>query len=172
MGKIKVVDSIEPSRELDPLHAEEREDFFVKLVMGKDVTTSIETSRGTFEVKYPKEKDTLAIGRLMSFRRNNYPIESFDSAFETVNMLTSTLDVIVTDGPPWYKRAKQSVSNWDWTLVPDRKFLREVYDKASEFRNTVETSFETGQTRGDSPIPATPGLDAAVDRGAFGDLSS
>jgi hypothetical protein len=171
MGKIKVVAGIEPEKSLDPLTNEEREDLFTKLVMGHDVTTEIVTSRGTFTIKYPKTKDSLAIGRLMSFRRNNYPIESFDTAIENINIIVSTLDIVVVSGPAWFERAKKSASNWDWTMVPDTKFLRELYEKVSTFRLEVESGFSKTTTGGDTPVSTTKNTDETVDSGIFGGLS-
>jgi hypothetical protein len=171
MGKLNVVSGIEPDKNLDPLTTEEREDLFTKLVMGKDVTTDVVTSRGTFTIKYPKPKDTLAIGRLVSFRRNNYPIESFDTATESINIMVSTLDIVVVSGPPWFERAKKSSSNWDWTMVPDIKFLRELYEKVSTFRLEVESGFDKTTTRGDTSLSTTKNTHETVDSGVFGNLT-
>jgi hypothetical protein len=94
---MKVVDHIDTQDRVEKLTEERRDDFFTKLVMGKDVTEEVETSKGIFTVKYPKSKDLLAIGRIMALRRNYKPVESFDPESEMILIFTKVLthDILI-----------------------------------------------------------------------------
>jgi hypothetical protein len=169
---MKVVDRIDTPEQAERLTGEQRDDFFTKLVMGKDVTEEVETDRGIFTVKYPKSKDFLAIGRLMSARRNFKPVESFDAESEMINAMASTLDVVVVSGPKWYEDAKKANQNFSFLEVPSRAFLAELYGKAYSFREKVEQRFDKAEGSADQRIPPKEGDDGSVDGGAFGGLSS
>ena len=108
---MKIVDRINTQEQVEKLTEEERDDIFTKLVMGKDVTEEMETSKGVFTVKYPKSKDALTIGRIAAFRRNFKPIEGFDAETEMINVMTATLDVVVVSGPRWFEAAKKVNAN-------------------------------------------------------------
>ena len=64
-----------PTKELNE---NEKINMFNSIVMGKDVTEKISTSRGEFKVKYPRARDIQQIGRLQALRLNGIPIECFD----------------------------------------------------------------------------------------------
>jgi hypothetical protein len=168
---MKIVDHIDTRERVDMLAEEQKDEFFAKLVMGKDVTEEVETSKGIFTVKYPKLKDLLAIGRIMSFRRNYKPVESFDAETEMINTMASTLDIMVTAGPKWYEDAKKLNMNFSFLEVPSREFLAELYGKAYSFREKVEPRFNQAEGSADQRIPAETGDDGPVDGGAFGSLS-
>jgi hypothetical protein len=169
---MKVVDRIDTQERAERLSGEQRDDYFTKLVMGKDVTEDVETSKGIFTVKYPKSKDLLAIGRLMSFRRNFKPVEGFDAESEMINTMSSTLDVVVVSGPKWYEDAKKANLNFSFLEVPSRAFLTELYGKAYSFREQVESRFSEDKRPGDQRIPPEKSDAGPVDGGAFGGLSS
>jgi hypothetical protein len=169
---MKVVDRIETQEQVEKLTEEQRDDFFTKLVMGKDVTEEVTTGKGVFTVKYPKSKDFLAIGRVMSLRRNYKPPESFDAESEMVNTMTSTLDVVVVSGPKWFEDAKKANQNFSFLEVPSRAFLAELYGKAYSFREQVEQRFDQAEGSADKRVPAETGNDDTVDGGAFGGISS
>jgi hypothetical protein len=169
---MKVVDHIDTQEQAERLAEEQRDDFFKKLVMGKDVTEEVETAKGMFTVKYPKSKDLLMIGRLMAFRRTYKPVESFDTESEMVNTMTSTLDVVVVSGPKWFEDAKKARANFSFLEVPSRAFLAELYGKACSFREQAELRLNEGEGSADQRIPAEKDDDGSVGGGAFGSLSS
>jgi hypothetical protein len=88
---VKVVEGIDTSAKVEKLTEQEQDDVFTKLVLGKDVTEDVDTSRGKFEVKYPKPKDMLVIGRLSASRRDYKPAGAFDAETEMFNIMASTL---------------------------------------------------------------------------------
>jgi hypothetical protein len=169
---MKVVDRIDTQEHVEKLTDGQRDNFFTKLVMGKDVTEEVETSKGVFIIKYPKSKDLLTIGRIMSLRRNYKPVEAFDAESEMVNTMASTLDVVVVSGPKWFEDAKKANLNFSFLEVPGRTFLAELYSKAYSFREKVEPRLNQAEGSGDKRIPPKAGNDDAVDGGAFGGLSN
>ena len=169
---MEVVDHIDTQEQVEKLTEEQRDDFFTKLVMGKDVTEEVETSKGIFTVKFPKSKDSLSIGRIMALRRNFKPVESFDSESEMINTMASTLDVVVVSGPKWFEDAKKTNSNFSFLEVPSRAFLAELYGKAYSFREKVEPRLDQTEGSTDKRIPSKDGDDDPVDCSAFGSLSN
>jgi hypothetical protein len=169
---MKVVDAIDTTKKAEKLTEREREDYFTKLVMGKDVTEEVETKRGKFTVKYPKPADLIAIGRIMAFRRDYKPVEAFDARSEEMNLVTATLDVVVVSGPEWFENARKARTTFSFVEAPSRSFLLELYGKAYSFRAKVESVLTEGEGAGDQRVPAEPGDDGAVDGGAFGGLAS
>ena len=168
---MKIVDKITEER-IEKLTEEQRDDFFTKLVMGKDVTEEVETGKGIFTIKYPKPKDLLAIGRIAALRRGYKPIEGFDAEAEMVNAMASTLDAVVVSGPKWFEDAKKANSNFSFLEAPSRVFLAELYGKAYSFREKVEKRLDEAEGSVDKRLPPQGGVDDSVDGGAFGSLSS
>jgi hypothetical protein len=168
---MKTVDAIDTEKRVEKLTEEQKDDFFTKMVMGKDVTEEIKTGRGTFTIKYPKPKDTIAIGKLAAYRRSYKPVEAFDVTSENDNIMTATLDIVVVSGPEWYENAKKINKFFSFVEVPSRKFLTEFYGKVYSFREQVETCLDEGEEPADRRIPAEAGADDSVDGGAFGGLS-
>jgi hypothetical protein len=169
---MKVVDRIETAERIEKLTEEQRDDYFTKLVMGKDVTEEIKTSKGVFTVKYPRSKDLLVIGRIMSLRRNFKPAEAFDAETEMINTMASTLDIIVVSGPKWFEDAKKANLDFSFLEVPSRAFLAELYGKAYSFREKAEQRLNQTEEPADRRVPPETGDDEVVGGGAFGGLSS
>jgi hypothetical protein len=169
---MKTVDAIDTEKKVEKLTEQERDDYFTKMVMGKDVTEEIVTSRGIFTVKYPKPKDVIAIGKIAAYRRNYKPVEAFDITSENENIMTATLDVVVVSGPEWYENAKKINKFFSFVEVPSRKFLTEFYGKVYSFREQVETCLEEGEEPADQRVPAEAGAHDDMDGGAFGGLAS
>jgi hypothetical protein len=169
---MKMVDRIDTQERVEKLTEERRDDFFTKLVMGKDVTEEVETSKGIFTVKYPKSKDLLAIGRLMALRRNFKPAESFDTETEMINTMVSTLDAVVVSGPKWFEDAKKANPNFSFLEVPSRAFLAELYGEAYSFREKAESRINQIEESADQRIPSEKSDDDPVGGGVFGGLSS
>jgi hypothetical protein len=168
---MKVVDGIDARNKVADMTEEQRDDLFTQLVLGKDVTEELETSQGTFTVKYPKPKDMIAIGKLAAYRRSYKPAEGFDAATEMDNMMASTLDVMVVSGPARYERAKKTVPNFSFLEVPSRAFIIELYGKAYSFREEVEQRLGEKREPGRQRVPAEEGAAGAVDGGTFGGIS-
>ena len=168
---MKVVESIDTQNKVEKLTEQERDDYFTKMVMGKDVTEEVDTSRGKFTVKYPKPKDLLAIGRLAAFRRDYKPAGAFDSQTEMYNIMASTLDIVVVSGPAWFEDAKKANKTFSFMEVPSREFISELYGKAYSFRAEVDKRIEPEKGNADKRIPAAAGADDPVDGGAFGGIS-
>jgi hypothetical protein len=169
---MKTVDAIDTTKKVEKLTEEQKDDFFTKMVMGKDVTDEITTSRGIFTVKYPKPKDMIAIGKIAAFRRNYRPVDAFDTISENDNIMTATLDVVVVSGPEWYENAKKVNKSFSFTEVPSRRFLAEFYGKVYSFREQVDKCLDEGETPADRRLPPETGPHDDLDGGAFGGLSS
>jgi hypothetical protein len=169
---MKLVDKIEVQERVEKLTEERRDDFFVKLITGKDVTEEAETSRGVFTLKYPKAKDLFSIGRIAAFRRNFKPVDGFDAGTEMINIMASTLDVVVVSGPKWFEDAKKANANFSFLEAPSREFLAELYGKAHSFREDVERRLSQAEVADDKPVPAAESDDDAMGGGAFGPLAN
>jgi len=136
--EIDVVDRIENKDPVEKFTEGEKDDLFTQMIMGKDATYSVDTSRGNFKVKYPRAADIVTIGNLEAFRRNYKPVEGFDTGTEFINVMASTLDVIVVSGPPWFEEAKKANKKFSFLEVPDKEFLAELYSTAHSFRGEIE----------------------------------
>lgn len=150
---------------------EKADDFFLQLVRGKDITEKIETKRGIFTVKYPKQKDIIAIGRLVARNHIGIPAECFDKSTELKIQVVSTLEVIVVDGPDWWKNAKAENENWNWGYVPDETFLNELYLKAYDFRAKVDGDFRKIERKEPVGVPSDSSNENTMDYGLFEGLS-
>jgi len=170
--EIDVVDRIETKDPVEKFTEEEKDDLFTDMIMGKDATYNVETRRGNFKVKYPRAADIVTIGSLEAFRRNYKPIEGFDAETEMVNVMASTLDVVVVSGPKWFEDAKRLNKKFSFLEVPDKEFLAELYSTAHSFRGEIEQRFVVEKGSADKRVPAKKGNDDAMDGGAFGGLSS
>jgi hypothetical protein len=169
---MQVVDRVDTQGRVEKLTEKQRDDLFTKMILGKDVVEETETSRGIFTIKYPRVADLLAIGKVAAFRRNYEPLEAFDAETEMVNMMASTLDVVVVSGPKWFEEAKTRNKNFSFLEVPSRAFISELYGKAYLFREEVESQLNQERGGDDKPVPSQTGNDGAVGGGAFEGLSS
>lgn len=167
----EVVDRIKSSEQVEKLTGEQRDDLFTQLIMGEDVIETINTSRGDFQVKFPKVGDIITIGRIATIRRGNKPPESFDAESEMINVMASTLDTIVVSGPKWFEDAKAKNKNFSFLEVPSRAFLMELYGKAYSFREEIEQRLNPPKGSAVKPVSTTAGNDASVGGGAFTGIS-
>lgn len=164
--KTKSVIEIE-EMETQNLSEKEKEDIFTQLLLGQDATGEVETSRGRFTVKFPKEKDRLAIGRLMCINRGGLPISSFDIETENRNLICSTLNILVVKAPKWFEDAKKKIKNFSFEEVPDEEFLLELYQKACSFRDEVQESFRKERKSGLDGVPTKKDVVNNVAGGIF-----
>lgn len=161
----KIVEEEKPA--VEKLGEQEKEDLFISLLTGNDATSEVETSYGNFTVKFPKQKDRIAIGRLMSINRGGLPQTSFDVTTENRNLICSTLNVLVTKVPPVFEKVKKEKPNWSFEEVPDEKFLIELYQKVCTFRDEVQKRFDTEGKRESDNISAGEGVAGNVESGLF-----
>ena len=165
---ITISDAVKPA--VEKLEETEKEDLFISLLMGKDATGTVETKYGSFTVKYPKEKDKIAIGRLMSINRGGLPAASFDIETENRNLICSTLNVVVTHVPPAWEKIKKEKPNWSFEEVPDDAFLMELYRKAGEFRDEVQRRISAKKEPKTCAIPPAESVSPSVETGTFDGL--
>lgn len=125
----------------------EKENLFNNIIRGKDVTEKIETSRGVFEVKYPRVDDLEKIGRILAYKLGNATIDTMDKGIYALMSQTATLDVIVLSGPAWFENAKKE-TNFTWSDIPLESFISEVYAKAYKFRIEVQNILEGNTQEG------------------------
>ena len=156
----------------ETLNDEERTSMFNAIVMGKDVTETIETSRGKFKVKYPRARDIQAIGRLQAFRLNGVPIECFDKNVLALIQEIATLDVVVLEGPAWYENAKKENINFSWLDIPSQSFIQEVYAKAYHFRLEVQKLIESDSEEGNKGLDSVSNIEDNGSPGLFDGVSS
>lgn len=139
--KLKDIPKTEESGALD---AAASSDLFFAIARGKDATETVRTSRGDFEVKFPRMRDIEAIGRLTALRQNGIPANCFDPYVYALMQKIATLDILVLSGPSWYENAKKESAGFSWQDMPSQAFVEEVYAKAYEFRGKVQENFERG----------------------------
>ena len=158
-----------PTKELNET---QRVDMFNSIVMGKDVTEKIKTSRGDFKVKYPRARDLQQIGRLQALRLNGIPFECFDRNALALIQEVATLDVVVLEGPAWYENAKKENVNFSWADIPVQSYIQEVYAKAYEFRLKVQKLLESNDKNGNSEMDSVSDVEDNGRPGLFDGLSS
>ena len=154
------------------LEENKRVDMFNSIVMGKDVTETIKTSRGNFKVKFPRARDIQQIGRLQALRLNGIPIECFDRNVLALIQEIATLDVVVIEGPSWYENAKKENTNFSWLDIPSQAFIHEVYALAYEFRLKVQKLLESDNKDGNSELAAVSDVEDNGSPGLFDNISS
>lgn len=164
------IEKIENKTEL--LDDDKRISMFNSIVMGKDVTERIKTSRGDFKVKYPRARDIQQIGRLQALRLNGIPIECFDRNVLALIQEIATLDVVVLEGPAWYENAKKENVNFSWLDIPSQAYIQEVYAKAYEFRLKVQKLLESDSNEGDKELDSVSDVEDNDSSGLFDGISS
>lgn len=147
------IEKIEKNKE--DLTAEQKTNLFNSIVMGKDVTEIIKTSRGDFKVKFPRMNDVQRIGRLQALRLNSIPAECFDPNVLALIQQIATLDVLVLEGPAWYENAKkESKGNFSWADIPLQSFVQEVYSATYGFRLKVQSLLTEDSEQGNNGMAA------------------
>jgi hypothetical protein len=147
-------------------------DILEALLSGKAVQKTLKTSRGDFIARFPDGSDRLKIDQLRALRRRGIPAESFDDAANANNNIWSTLDVVIVDGPDWYKNAKKKPGGWSWEDGPDEELTVELYNLVRVFRLDIAEKIRNsqfGRTVKESPVPSDS---APVGDGAFQGLTN
>jgi hypothetical protein len=147
-------------------------DLFALLLAGKAITKIINTSRGEFKVKFPLGNDRLKIDQLKAMRRGGVPANAFDFTAFYNNEIYSTLDVVVLDGPDWWREAKNGKQGWTWEDCPDEDLIADLYSQFDSFRQNIRDKIRqssTGKIAGESQSSDTH---APVDDGAFSGIAN
>ena len=147
----------------------EKASLFESILMGKDITTKVTTSRGDFVVKYPTGKDLGTIDRIKAMRRNGISADSFDALAGYTSTVYATLDVVVIKGPEWFEKAKKDKPNFSFEGVPDDELINELYSRALDFRNNVQGRIKS--EREDTKEASFAGPKETVDDGAISGIA-
>lgn len=162
---MEITDEIKSGNEV--FDDEKQEDIFYSLLNGKTVKETIETSRGKFVVKYPKQKDLMYIDRRIAAMRGGLPASSFDDMANFAMQKVAYLDVVVESGEPWFNNVKEKNKSFSWGDMPDTDFIDEVYVKAWSFRLKVQSNFKRNEGTSDKGTPVEEGVPETVDDGLF-----
>jgi hypothetical protein len=147
-------------------------DILETLLSDKVLQKTVKTSRGVFTIRYPSGKDRLKIDQLRALRRHGLPAESFDDAANLNNNIWSTLDVVIVDGPDWYKKAKKKPDGWSWEEGPDEELMVELYNLVRSFRLDVTEKIKRSKLGKPVETVELPAVTAPVDDGAFSGLAN
>lgn len=164
------LEKIEKKEEM--LDKSQQTSMFNSIVMGKDVTETIHTSKGDFKVKYPRARDVQQIGKLQAYRLGGVSIDSFDKNILAMIQQIATLDVLVIEGPTWYENAKKENPNFSWLEIPSQAFIMEVYAKAYEFRLKVQKLIESDGSEGNSGMATVSDVEDNDSPGLFDGIRS
>lgn len=146
---------------------EKQNDIFYTLLSGKTYKETVETSRGNFVLKFPKQKDVMQIDRRVALMRGGVPAESFDAIANFNLQKVATLDVMVESGPKWYDNLKSKNPNFSWGDMPDGNFIDEVYSKAYTFRAEVQRKLGGDEEKTADKVSDGESVPTDVDNGLF-----
>lgn len=146
---------------------EKQEDIFYALLNGKTVKETIETSRGKFVVKFPKQKDLMFIDRKIAAMRGGLPASSFDDMANFAMQKVAYLDVVIESGENWFNNIKEKNKSFSWGDMPDTDFIDEVYVKAWSFRLKVQSNFRGNEEKTDKGTVVEENVSETVDDGLF-----
>lgn len=145
----------------DEKHDTENErDLFFAMLNGQTVKETIDTTRGQFVVKFPKQKDMLAIDRRIAAMRLGLNAASYDDTGNFNIQKVAFLDTVIESGPAWYEAIKKKNSGVSWGDMPDTTFVDEVYVKAWSFRSKVQEKLKTPTKPADTNASNTDGRDS------------
>ena len=164
------MEKIEKKEEV--LDESQRVNMFNSIVMGKDVTEYIHTSKGDFKVKYPRARDIQQIGKLQAYRLGGVPAESFDKTIFAMIQQIATLDVLVIEGPAWYENAKKENQNFSWLDIPSQAFIMEVFNLLYTFRLKVQKLLESDSNEGNKGLDSVSDTKDNGGPGLFDGISS
>jgi hypothetical protein len=147
-------------------------DLFTAMLEGRTITKSFDTSRGTFKIKYPMGRDRIRIDQLKAIRRNGLPAATFDVSAMYNNEVFSTLDVVVIDGPEWWKNARAKDPDWSWEDCPDEELIIELYRLVDTFRGDIQVRIRQSRPAGKAELGKTGDTATSVDDGAFSGIAN
>lgn len=163
------LEEIEEKKEI--LTEEKTEDLFYSIIMGKECTETIKTSRGDFKVKFPRVRDLEEIGRKTAWRLNGIPARCFDADTYSLMQEVASLDVLIIDGPDWYIRCKEKNQNFSFGMIPDQSFIQEVYALAYNFRIEVQKRIQNDKESGNNTMAVTTSGETVAQPGLFEGVS-
>ena len=166
------LEKLEKLENKEELTETQKTNMFNSIVMGKDVTEIIKTSRGDFKIKYPRARDIQQIGRLQAFRLNGIPSECFDKNMLFLSQEIATLDVLVVEGPDWYENAKKENKNFSWLDIPSQEYIQEVYTLSYEFRLKVQELIESDIKDGNKGLATVSDVEDNGGSGLFDNISN
>lgn len=153
------------------LSEQQKDDIFYAIIMGKQITKIIHTSRGDFTLKFPKEKDRTAIDLLEASRRNGVAAESFTPIANSRLNEIATLDIVVIDGPAWYKAAKERNKKFSWGDMPDTEFVDSIFVEAWTFFQTVQSKFAESKEPENTKSAESENVSETVGGGLFSGIA-
>ena len=156
----------------ETLDETQRVNMFNSIVMGKDVTEIIHTSKGDFKVKYPRARDIQQIGKLQAYRLGGIAAESFDKSILSMIQQIATLDVLVIEGPHWFENAKKENQNFSWLDIPSQAFIMEVFDLLYTFRLKVQKLIESDGNEGNKGMDSVSDVEDNGSPGLFDGIRS
>lgn len=156
----------------DVFDEQKQKDIFYTLLSGKTVKETIETSRGKFVVKYPKQKDMIQIDRRIAAMRGGLPAVSFDDVANFAMQKVAYLDVCVESGDDWFNNLKKDNPNFSWGDMPDTRFIDEVYVKAWSFRGEVQKNFERNEEKPSDGDTESKDIPEIVGNGLFSGVAA
>lgn len=156
----------------DVFDEQKQKDIFYTLLSGKTVKETIETSRGKFIVKFPKQKDFIMIDRRIAAMRGGLPAVSFDDIANFTMQKVAYLDVCVESGEEWFNNLKKENPNFSWGDMPDTGFIDEVYVKAWTFRNEVQSNFGRNEEETAGRYSDTKDISETVGNGLFSGVAA
>lgn len=162
----------EEIKQAEIFDAERQEDIFYSLLNGKTVKETIETSRGKFVVKFPKQKDLIAIDRRVAVMRGGIPAMNFDDNANFNLQKVAFLDVVVESGEEWFNNLKKKNENFSWGEMPDVDFINEVYIKAWSFRSKVQDNFRHDEGKTDNGAADKKNVQDSVGDGVFSGVAA
>lgn len=157
----------EEIKQADVFDDEKQEDIFYALLNGKTVKETIETSRGKFVVKFPKQKDLMLIDRRVAFMRGGVAAANFDEIANFTLQKIAFLDVVIESGEKWFNNLKEKNENFTWGDMPDTDFIDEVYVKAWSFRLKVQSNFRGNEEKTNKGTVVEENIQETVDDGLF-----
>lgn len=166
---MEITDEIEQK---DILSESKQEDIFYTLLNGKTLKETIETSRGKFVVKFPKQKDLMLIDRRVAFMRGGVAAANFDEIANFTLQKIAFLDVVIESGEKWFNNLKEKNENFTWGDMPDTDFVDEVYVKAWAFRSKVQSELRGHEKKADTKLSDTEDVSDSVDNGLFSGVAA
>jgi hypothetical protein len=147
-------------------------DILESLLSGKAIQKTLKISRGEFIARFPSGRDRIKIDRIRALRRNGIPAESFDDQANMNNNIWSTLDVVIMDGPDWYKKLKKKPGGLSWEDVLDEELTIELYNLVTSFRLDIAEKIK--QSKLGKPVETIeyPQDTASLGDGAFSGLAN
>ena len=161
---MEITEEIKPAEVFDDAR---QEDIFYSLLNGKTVKETIETSRGKFVVKFPKQKDLMFIDRKIAAMRGGLPASSFDDMANFAMQKVAYLDVVIESGEDWFNNIKEKNKSFSWGDMPDTDFIDEVYVKAWSFRLKVQSNFRGNEKTTDKGTADAEDVQDSVGDGLF-----